>query len=233
MKALFEKARGRLPADVSFEDVKPQLHQAIERETKNKRAREIFEQLKKQGGYQLVLKAPAHPRKNVAAIGPAKGPEKAPITIIEFADFECPYCAKALDTVEAVLAAYPGKIRFVFRHYPLSFHPKAPKAAEAAACADEQGQFWKFHDALFASQELDLDAMKQQAQHAGLDAKKFAECLDSGHALKVVQRDLAAGQQAGVSGTPAFFINGMMISGAQPEEAFRKLIDQELAGQAP
>jgi protein-disulfide isomerase len=213
---------------VDFEDVKPQLKTAIERETKNKRAREIFEQLKKAGGYQLVLKGPAKARKNVAALGPARGPANAPITVIEFADFECPYCAKVLDTVEAVFAAYPGKIRFVFRHYPLSFHQKAPKAAEAAACADEQGQFWKFHDALFSSQELEVDALKLQAKASGLDEKKFDACLDSGHGQAVVKRDLADGQLAGVSGTPAFFINGVMLSGAQPEEAFRKVIDQEL-----
>lgn len=230
MKALFEKAKGRLPPGVGFDDVKGQLRQAIEREGKNKRAREIFEQLKKGGNYVLVLKSPARPRKNVEALGPSRGADStAKITLIEFADFQCPYCAKVLETVESVMAAYPGKIRLVFRHYPLSFHDKAPKAAEAAACADEQGQFWKFHDALFASQELEVDAMKLQAQQLGLDAKKFDSCLDSGRMASVVKKDMAAGQSAGVSGTPAFFINGVMLSGAQPEEAFRKIIDQELA----
>jgi protein-disulfide isomerase len=228
MRALFEKAKGQLPAGVGFDDVKPQLKQAIEREGKTRRAREVFDELKKSAKFELVLAAPPKPRKNVEAVGPTKGEATAPITIVEFADFECPYCARATETVQRVLAAYPGKIRLVFRHFPLSFHPKAPKAAEASACADQQGKFWLFHDALFDSQELEVDAMKQQAAKLGLDAKRFDACLDGGQALATIKKDMAAGQLAGVTGTPAFFINGVLLSGAQPEEAFRKLIDREL-----
>lgn len=228
MRALFEKARARLPAGVTYEDVKPQLAQAVQREARTKRARELFGELKKEAGFVVMLEAPPRVRKTVDATGPGRGPADAKIVIVEFADFECPYCARASATVERVLAAYPGKIRLVFRHFPLSFHPKAPKAAEAAACAEEQGKFWELHDALFESQELDVDAMKAQAARLGVDAKKFDACVDSGRMAAVVKRDQAAGQQAGVSGTPAFFINGLMLSGAQPEEAFRKLIDEEL-----
>ncbi len=233
LRALFEKAKARLPPDVNFDDVKPQLKQAIEREGKTKRAREVFSELKRAAGYEVVLQGPVKPRRSVEAIGPTRGEASAPITIIEFADFECPYCARATDTVEKVMAAYPGKVRLVFRHFPLSFHPKAPKAAEASACADEQGKFWAFHDALFESQELELEAMKLQAARLGLDAKKFDACLDTGRMLPTVKKDMAAGQVAGVTGTPAFFINGVLLSGAQPEDAFRKIIDQELATAKP
>jgi protein-disulfide isomerase len=156
------------------------------------------------------------------------------VTIVEFADFECSYCARASETLTQVLAAYPTQVRVVFRHFPLSFHARAPKAAEAGACADEQGRFWELHDALFESQALELEELKEQAGRVGLDRARFDACLDSGKMKGRVARDQDAGQQAGVSGTPAFFINGIALSGAQPEETFRRIIDQELsAAKAP
>ena len=228
MKRLFEQVKGRLPEGVGYEDVKPQLAQAVARELKAKRATELFDQLKKDAKFTVALVAPPHLRKSVEAIGPSRGNAQAPITIVEFADFQCPYCSRAAGTVEKVMASYGGKVRLVFRHFPLSFHEKAPKAAEAGACADEQGKFWEMHDALFDSQELEPDALKAQAQKLGLDAAKFDECLDSGRTAALVKRDQAAGQKAGVTGTPAFFINGRVLSGAQPEDEFHKVIDQEL-----
>ncbi|MEW6435194.1 MAG: DsbA family protein [Myxococcota bacterium] len=228
MKRLYEQVKGRLPDGVGYDDVKPQLAQAVSRELKAKRAAEVFDQLKKDAKFTLALEAPARLRKSVEAIGPAKGDEKAAITIVEFADFQCPYCSRAAATLDKVLAGYQGKVRLVFRHFPLSFHEKAPKAAEAGACADEQGKFWAMHDALFESQELEPEALKAQAQALGLDSKKFDDCLDSGRTAALVKRDMAAGQKAGVTGTPAFFINGRVLSGAQPEDEFRKVIDQEL-----
>ncbi|GMU59866.1 MAG: hypothetical protein AMXMBFR34_16290 [Myxococcaceae bacterium] len=229
MRRLFEQVKGRLPDGVAFEEVKPQLAQAVARESKAKRAQELFEQLKKEAGFTVALEAPPRPRKTVEAIGPSKGSDKAAVTIVEFADFQCPYCSRAAATVERVMAGYEGRVRLVFRHFPLSFHEKAPKAAEAGACADEQGKFWALHDALFESQELEPEAMKLQAQRLGLDAAKFDSCLDSGRTAALVKRDLTAGQKAGVTGTPAFFINGRMLSGARPEDEFKKVIDEELA----
>ena len=229
MRALFEKAKGRLPPEVTYEDVKPEIRKAVQREERGKKAREVFGKLKKEAGFQLLLEGPVKPRKNVDPTGPSRGNKSAKIVIVEFADFECHFCAKAHETVQSVLKAYGDKVRLVFRHYPLSFHPKAPKAAEATACADEQGKFWELHDALFESQELDVDSIKLQAKQAGVDEAKFSSCLESGRTAALVRKDMAAGQQAGVSGTPAFFINGFMLSGAQPEEAFHKLIDAELA----
>jgi protein-disulfide isomerase len=230
MRRLFEQVKGRLPEGVAFEDVKPQLAQAVGREAKSKRAQEVFEELKKEAKFTVALEAPPHVRKNVEAIGPSRGSSQAAITIIEFADFQCPYCSRAAATLDKVLAAYEGKVRLVFRHFPLSFHEKAPKAAEAGACADEQGKFWALHDALFESQALEPEALKEQAMRLGLDAAKFDSCLDSGRTAALVKRDQAAGQKAGVTGTPAFFINGRMLSGAQPEDEFKKVIDEELAG---
>lgn len=228
MLSLFQKASGRLPPEVTYEQVKPEIRKAVQREERSKKAREVFARLKKEAGFKMVMEGPPKPRKLIDATGPSRGNQSAKVVIVEFADFECQFCAKAHETVNEVLKAYGGKVRLVFRHYPLSFHMKAAKAAEATACADEQGKFWELHDALFESQALDLEALKVQAKRAGLDEAKFESCLDSGRTATLVKRDLAAGQQVGVSGTPAFFINGFMLSGAQPEEAFRRVIDAEL-----
>ncbi|MBL8911991.1 MAG: thioredoxin domain-containing protein [Archangium sp.] len=230
MRALFDKAKGRLPDGVGFDDVKPQLKQALTREARAKKAREVFGKLKKDAGFTMVLEAPAKQRKTIdVATGPTRGGKGAKVVIVEFADFQCPYCARAHETVSTVMKAYGEKVRIIFRHYPLANHPKAPKAAEATACADEQGKFWELHDSLFESGELDEDALAMQAKRIGVDEKKYDECMKSGRMASLVKRDMAAGQAAGVSGTPAFFINGLQLSGAQPEEAFRKLIDAELA----
>lgn len=229
MRTLFDRARKQIPEGVTFDDAKPQLRQVLLREARTKKARDVFAQLKREVGYQVVLEAPAKVRKQVEALGPSRGNPSAKVVIIEFADFECSYCARAHETVQAVLKAYGDQVRLVFRHYPLSFHPKAPKAAEATACADEQGKFWELHDLLFESQALELDALKLQAQRAGVDLPKFEACLDSGKTAGLVVRDQQAGQRAGVSGTPAFFINGIQLSGAKPEEEFRQVIDAELA----
>jgi protein-disulfide isomerase len=170
------------------------------------------------------------PRQRVAtADSPARGPANAPIELVEFSDFQCPYCLRADPTVRQVLATYGDRIRFVYRHYPLPNHPNARPAAEAAACAGDQGKFWAYHDRLFTNQTRLTDAdLKQHAVEIGIDTAKFNACLD-GHATKArVDADMRAGEEAGVNGTPAFFINGRSLSGAQPYEAFKRIIDEEL-----
>jgi protein-disulfide isomerase len=171
------------------------------------------------------------PRQKVASAGhPTKGPKDAPIEFIEFSDFQCPFCQRANPTVEQVLKTYGSQIRFVYRHYPLPNHPNARPAAEAAACADEQGRFWQYHDELFAKSNQLTDAdLKEHAAAVGLDAARFAACVD-GHRFKnQIDQDIKEGNDAGVSGTPAFFINGRALEGAQPFEAFKRVIDEELA----
>jgi protein-disulfide isomerase len=131
--------------------------------------------------------------------------------------------------VDGLMKEYEGKVRLVFRHFPLEFHQQAPKAAEASMCAQEQGKFWEYHDKLFENQQqLADDALKSYAQQLGLDQAKFDECLASGKHAAQVKADTEAGKKLGVSGTPAFFINGVMLSGAQPAEEFKSIIDQEL-----
>jgi len=171
------------------------------------------------------------PRIQVAEAGrPALGPAGAPIEVIEFSDFQCPFCLRAYPTVKQVMSTYGNKVRFVYRHFPLQNHPNARPAAEAAACAAGQGKFWEYHDRLFENQGKLSDAdLKEHAKAVGLDTAKFSACFDAKQFTKDVSEDVAAGQEAGVSGTPAFFINGRPLDGAQPFSAFKRVIDEELA----
>jgi predicted DsbA family dithiol-disulfide isomerase len=170
------------------------------------------------------------PRVEVAEEGhPARGPEDAPIHIVEFSDFECPYCLRAFPTVKQVLERYGDRVRFVYRHFPLPNHPHARPAAEAAACAHEQGKFWEYHDRLFASAgQLTPADLQAHAAAAGLDAARFGACVEARTYREQVDADIAAAQRAGVTGTPAFFVNGRPLSGAQPYENFVRLIEDEL-----
>ncbi len=163
---------------------------------------------------------------------PARGPADAPVTLVEFSDFECPYCSRVVPTLERVKEVYGDKVRLVFRQFPLNnIHPNAQKAAEASLCAHEQDSFWEMHDAMFGAQsKLGVDQLKQTATGLGLDIEAFNACLDSGRQAALVSADLQAGQNAGVSGTPAMFINGRPLSGAQPFEELAAIIDEELGG---
>jgi predicted DsbA family dithiol-disulfide isomerase len=175
------------------------------------------------------------PRIQVATEGhPTKGPATAPITIVEFSDFQCPFCSRVEPTLTQIEQKYGDKIRVVFRQFPLtSIHPMAQKAAEASLCANEQGKFWQMHDAMFSDQEkLEVPDLKAKAGKLGLDQAKFDQCLDSSKYAARITEDTKAGSQAGVTGTPAFFINGRSLSGAQPYEALAQIIDQELAKSA-
>ena len=162
-----------------------------------------------------------------------KGDAKALVTIIEFSDFQCPYCAKFYsETLPQLTKEYidTGKAKFVFRDYPLDFHPEAQKAAEAAECAHEQGKFWEMHDKLFENQaSLSVANSKKWAAELKLDTKKFNDCLDKGTYAEEVAKDFTEGQAAGISGTPGFFVNHQIISGAVPFEVFKAAIDAELA----
>jgi len=162
---------------------------------------------------------------------PARGPENAPVTIVEFSDFQCPFCKAFLaQTLPLILANYGERIRFVYRDFPIpTIHPQAIQAAEAAQCAFEQGRFWEYHDRLFQNQStLDASSLKVHAKALGLDGSKFNQCLDSGKYAGEVQKDLEDGRSYGVTGTPTFFINGRKILGAQPYPTFQRVIEEEL-----
>ncbi|MBI5038749.1 MAG: DsbA family protein [Nitrospirae bacterium] len=176
---------------------------------------------------------------------PVKGDLNAPVTIIEFSDFQCPFCGRFFQgTLPEIERDYikTGKVRYVFRDFPLEFHKQAPKASEAANCAGEQGKYWEMHDKLFANQNaLMVDKLKQYAAEIGLDSGPFDAGLDSGKYAEERNRDIEDGKKAGVSGTPSFFIGksqgkgkeitGKRIVGARPYESFKQVIDQLLADQ--
>ena len=228
MRALFEKLKDRIPEGTSFEMVREQLAPLASQEGKQARAQTVFEGLKKSANVKIVMQ---EPRKKVEAKGIARGPADAKVTIVEFSDFECPFCSKAKLTVDKVMESYAGKVKLVFRHYPLPMHPNAPKASEAALCAGDQGKFWEMHDKLFENQRaLGVDALKGYAKAVGVDEAKFTACLDSGEKAASVAEDVKAATEAGVNSTPTFFINGRELSGAQPEEEFKRVIDEELKG---
>lgn len=183
-------------------------------------------------GAQSGPKTPEEPaRVAVATAGhAAHGPADAPVTIVEFADFECPFCGGLFSTLKMIELAYPGKVRVVYRHFPLTkIHPYAQKAAEAAVCAGEQGRFWEMHDSLFRSQrDLGVESLKRRAKELGLDVTAFDVCLDSGRTAARIKEDATDATKAGVRGTPTLFINGRMLLGNQPVE-LRAIIDDELA----
>ncbi len=182
-----------------------------------------------QGGGEVV--APAADLPAVTSDDHVKGPENAKVTLVEYSDFECPYCAKHKETVDQIVEKYGNQVRVVFRHFPLSFHPNAEKAAEASECAAEQGKFWEMHDKIFAANDagtMSVDKWKEEAKNLGLNTKKFNECLDSGKYADNISDESASGAAAGVEGTPATFVNGELVSGALPFDQFKQIIDSKL-----
>lgn len=162
---------------------------------------------------------------------PTWGKENAKVTIIEFSDFQCPYCAKAAETVEQIKKEYKGKVRIAFKHFPLPMHKEAVPAAEASMCVHEQdsAKFWKFHDIAFKNmRNLDDASIVKYAKQVGADEKKFKECFEGKKYKKFVQDDMAYGDKLGVRSTPTFFVNGQLISGALPFDQFAEVIDEEL-----
>jgi predicted DsbA family dithiol-disulfide isomerase len=208
----------------TLDQVKPRIVEFLKEQKGEARKAAYVSELKAKYKTTVALKAPVI---EVATAGrPEKGPKDAPVLIIAFSDYECPYCRRAEDTVEQVLKAYDGKVRYVFRDYPLPFHKNAKPAAVAAGCAREQGKFWEYNQKLFKA-DLSPDGLKKTAAEVGLDSGKFDACLAKND-TKTIDQDIADGGAVGVNGTPAFFINGHSLSGAQPFDAFKKVIDAEL-----
>ena len=181
-------------------------------------------------GAPLVPDGPAVERVAVPLGGAQRGPSTAKVTIVEFSDFQCPFCGRVIPTLEQLLRDYPNDVRILFRHNPLPFHDHAALAAEASVAAEMQGKFWEMHDKLFASQnDLERPALELRAVQLGLDLTAFRAALDSHAGQPRVDDDLALARRLGVRGTPTFFIDGRPVLGAQPLAAFKQIIDDELA----
>jgi len=212
-----------------LEEVKPQLQQNLKRAKIQIVRQEYSARLREQAKVAVLLSPP----KVQVTFDPkrVKGNPKARVMIVEFSDFQCPYCGQVEATLKSVLAKHEGTVALAFRDMPISqIHPFAEGAAEAARCAAEQGKFWEYHDLLFADQgALDRNGLIAKAAKLQLDPKQFETCVSSEKYKSQVQQDNQEGMRAGVSGTPGFFINGVFISGAQPEATFEKIIEDELA----
>jgi protein-disulfide isomerase len=222
-----QKARINQPLDA----VKDQLQQMLLQSRAQQVRQGFLSSLRDQANVSIFLPAP---RIDVA-VDPnrIRGNPNAAVTIVEFSDFQCPYCQRSYPTVQSLLAKYSDEIKFSYRDFPLrSLHPQAELAAVAGRCAGEQGKFWQFHDELFGKPNLLTE--EELAKHAatiGLDSEQFQSCLGSGRFDASIEKDMQDGMDAGVTGTPAFFINGILLSGALPASTFEKAIDSELAAQ--
>jgi protein-disulfide isomerase len=212
----------------SYSEIKPRLIPALQRQRDREGQEQLFQKLRAENHVSVLLTAP---RVNIASAGhPSSGAASAPVTIIEFSDFQCPFCRAAENSLKEVRQKYGDQVKLVYMDFPLGFHPHAMDAARAARCAADQDKFWQFHDALFLDQKkLDPDSLKQTAAKIGLDSNKFNSCFTSDKHDAGIRKDMAEGNSLGVTGTPTFFINGRQLVGAQPPPKFYEVIDDELA----
>jgi protein-disulfide isomerase len=218
-------------SNVPYELIKGRLIPGLKQQRAERARQEFFAKLREQAGVVVTIKPP----RVEVAVDPARvfGNPDAPVTIVEFSDFQCPYCSKANATLRQVMEKYKDRVRIGFRDFPLTqSHPGALRAAEAARCASRQAEFWAYHDLIFANpNNVGEEDLKQRARVLNLDMGQFEDCLVDHSVRAQVEQDLRSGTQAGVSATPGFFINGILLSGAQPLSAFEALIDSELESQ--
>jgi len=205
-----------------------QLAPRIREHLREQRGREVVRSLLDDAGVEILLEPP---RVEVAATGPALGPEDAAVTIVEFSDFQCPYCRRATPVLTEIRERYPEQVRVVYRHLPLDqIHPRARAAALASECAHDQGAFWEYHDVLFENPQALSDAdLRGYAEELGLEPEPFAECLASRRHEEKVSADVAAAREIGITGTPAFVVNGIVLFGLQTPEELDEVVRQELA----
>lgn len=230
-RKFFDEHKTQIQAQTNnktFDQIKPLLMAALQRRQDTEQRSQLISKLRADNHVKVNLQ---EPRVKVASAGhPANGGAKAPVTLVEFSDFQCPFCRAAENSLTAVRAKYGNNVRLVYMDFPLSFHQHSMDAAKAGRCAAEQDKFWQFHDALFADQsKLGANDLKATAKKIGLDSARFDSCLDKGKYEAGIRKDMAEGSALGVTGTPTFFINGRELVGAQPPEKFNEIIDDEIA----
>lgn len=215
-----------LETDQSYESVRDKILEKIRQLRTDKIRTEYIKALRAQTPVTIAL-APPKARVEVADTQ-MLGPKSAKVVLVEFADYECPYCQKVAADVKKLKDEFGDRLAFTYKDFPLPNHGRAEKAAEAVRCASKQNRFWEFHDELFHSKELDVDQLKAQARALKLDSDQFDKCLDSGEQASAVSKDKKEGLRLGISGTPSFFINGHYMSGALDYAALRQVIEQQL-----
>ncbi|HJL41591.1 MAG TPA: thioredoxin domain-containing protein [Myxococcales bacterium LLY-WYZ-16_1] len=201
-----------------LEDVRTRIVQYLSSQSQRSVVQKKLASLKEDASVKTSLPPPDLPKASFELEGrPFKGPKDAKVTVVEFSDFQCPYCSRAVPAVERLVKEFPEDVKVYFLHFPLSFHEQAMPAAMAAECAHRQGEFWPMHDKLFENQRaLGDDKYAAWAEEIGLDKDAFASCMDDAAVKKRVQRDMAMGRQAGVSGTPTFYVNGVKSPSGPP-----------------
>jgi len=215
----------------SLEVMAPAINRFLTEQQKESARQAMLADLRKAGPAVRVMFDAPRREVAVAATDPTLGRASAPVTLIEFSDFQCPFCQRVEPTLKRVRDTYGDKVRIVWKDFPLTqIHPQAFKAGEAAHCAGDQGKYWEYHDRLFANQQaLQPDDLKKHATDLGLNGSAFASCLDSSKYGERVRDGVAEGTRLGVNSTPTIYVNGRMLSGAQPYEAFVTVIDEELS----
>jgi len=218
-----EAIRAQIP-DASLESVAPQIRALLE----NERQRDFVREVREQASYQIELEVP---RLEVSVEGsPSLGPEDATVTIVEWSDFQCPYCRRSGPVLKELVAKYPEQVRVVYRHLPLPMHARARHSAEASACAGEQGRFWDYHDVVFENPgALSDEDLSRYATELDLDVARFEECYETGRYAAQVRADAEAAGAVGITGTPGFVVNGRVVRGYKSVEEFEKIIQEELA----
>jgi len=215
-----------LETDQPYEAMRGKILEKIRLLRTNKARAAYIKALREQSNVYVTLAPPS----TAVDLGNTDvlGSKDAPVMLVEFADYECPYCQKVAPAIKKLQEDFGGKLAVAYKDFPLPMHAHAEKAAEAARCAGKQGHFWAFHDELFSSKELDIDQLKAQARSLKLDPAAFNKCLDGGETAAAVQQDREQGLRLGLSGTPSFFVNGHFLSGALDYATLRKMVDQQL-----
>jgi protein-disulfide isomerase len=221
-----ERMQGR-----TFEQMSPAIEQYLEDQQQTTAKQDLIAELKKGGPAIRVVMDPPRTAVTVNPDDPSEGKADAPVTLVEYSDFQCPFCLRVMPTLKQIRAKYGDKVRVVWKDFPLTqIHPQAFVAAQAGNCAREQGKFWELHDKMFGNQSaLQAEALKRYAAEAGIDSTKFNQCLDTSKYEARVQDAIRAGGRLGIQSTPTVYVNGRMINGAQPIEVFQAVIDEELA----
>jgi protein-disulfide isomerase len=213
--------------DQPFEAMREQILQHI-REARQTKARAAYlKSLRSQAQITIALASPTAPVEQTHS--PVRGNRDAPVVLVEFADYQCPYCQKIHSDLEKLQKEYGNRLALVYKDYPLPMHPYAQKAAEAARCAGVQGKFWEFHDMLFTGKKLQPADLREQARTLNLDEQKFDKCVVEGTEAADVDKDAAEARSLGITGTPSFFINGHFFSGVLSYAALHDMVEQQLA----
>jgi protein-disulfide isomerase len=225
LHAFYDSERPRL--NQPFDAVKAQIADYLRGVADDEAQRQYLDALRQQH-HAVLLWEPL--RETPEATGPQRGPADARVTIVEFSDFQCPFCGRLAPILKQLQQAYPTDVRLVFRNFPLrAIHPNAGRAAQAGVCAGAQGKFWEMHDAMYADQNaLGQAALEDKARRVGLDPRAFSDCLQSTRTAEAIAADEQAAERLGLSGTPGSFVNGRFVNGALPLSDWRKLVDDEL-----